>query len=207
MHLLPLAICVLRYPVNTFRVLQKQRDEFNYIPIFVLFALLVAVRIGCIYLTHYSLQDISPQYANLIVETAYIVLPVILWAAANFAVTSILDGETMIRESFTASLYSMVPYIVLMIPLAAVSHLLSLDDKNLYIGLQIVVFIWCGILFMLNIKVMNHYSLIKTIIIIFINLFIVALMLAVALLTFALANQLWMFIEGLGREFTYIFMR
>ena len=207
MNMFQLAFCILRRPHDTFRILQKERESFSFVPVILLCALLVCVRIAFIYSVHYPLQDIRPRQANLIVEAAFLVLPLLMWAVANFAVTSIMDGETMMRESLTASLYCMVPYMVLMLPLALFSHALSNSGEGLYSLLQYAIYGWCGILFVMSIKVMNNYTALKTIGVIIINILVVALMLAIALLTIALVNQLWMFIEGLVREFSYTFRR
>lgn len=207
MHLLALSLCVLRNPIDCFRVLQADRKRFNYLPALVLVLLIVSVRVLFIYLTHYPLQDIKPQNADLLLESAFLIVPLIMWSAANFAVTSILDGETMMRESMMAALMSMVPYILLSIPLALLSHLMSRADAGLFDMIRGAVYLWCGGLFILSIRVMNSYSLLKSLFVVVANLTVMALMAAIALLMYALLNQLWMFLEGLVREFTYTLRR
>ena len=205
MHLFSLAFCMLHKPVDTLRALQADRERFSFLPAIVLMLLTVCVRIMSVYITHYPLRAVQPQEANLLMEAAFLLAPMLLWAVANFAVTSITDGETMMRESFMATAYCMVPYLMLCLPLCALSNLLCLEEAGMYGLLTAAMWVWCGALFVLSIMVMNNFTLLKALGITVLNLLVMALMAAVLLMMYALVNQLWMFIEGVVREVTYAF--
>ena len=205
MHLLSLSLCVLRSPIDTFRAMQADRRRFSFLPACILMLLAVCVRIASIYLTHFPIRSVEPAEANLLMESAMMLAPMLMWAVANFAVTSIMDGETMMRESLTATAYCMMPYIVLCLPLAALTNLMGLGEISLYRLMQGCMWGWCAMLLVLSIAVMNNYTVLKSLGIVVLNLLVMALMAAVMLLMYALANQLIMFVEGVAREVTYAF--
>ena len=112
MHLLSLSLCVLRHPVSCFRIIQQDRKHFSFWPAIILYAMLVAVRLIFLQTVHYPLQTTDPRYANWIMECAMLLLPLLSLAVCAFAISSIMDGEMMMRESLTAVAYSMMPCIV-----------------------------------------------------------------------------------------------
>lgn len=205
MRMLTLALCVIRRPVTTFEAMKADRENFRFWPIAALLALVAAARIAQIFLTHYPMAGVDPERADLTTELAFYLVPILTFAVANFGVTSVLDGETRMGESLMAILYCMVPFILSRLPLAALSHLVDRTDGTIYTLLDTAVWAWTGLLILTGIRVMNHYSLGKTILIAVLDVLAMALIWAVCLLLYALANQLWLFLDGIAREIRFCF--
>lgn len=206
MHLLGLSLCVLRHPVDCFRIVQRDRKQFSFTAVLLLYALLIGVRLLFIQTVHYPLQVTDPRYANWIMEAMILLVPLLSLAVCAFAISSIMDGEMMMRESLTAVIYAMMPYIVLSLPLSLLSHLLGQGDA-LFNLLQIFIWAWCIILYIVSYKVMNSYTFAKTVLTLILTILLIALMWAVCLLVYALWNQLVTFITGLYREIKFIIRR
>ncbi len=205
MRMLTLALCVLRRPVSTFEAMQADRKHFRFWPIGVLLLLFVAVRISYIFLVHYPLASVDPQNASLAGELAYYLVPILTFSVANFGITAVLDGETKMGEALLSVMYCMMPLIILQLPLAALSHVLDQSDAAIFYLIQTVMYGWTALLVITSIRVMNHYTLAKTLLVTVIDILAMALIWAVCLLMYALANQLWMFIEGIIREIRFCF--
>lgn len=203
MHLFSLSLCVIRHPFDTFRALQASRDRSSYIPAALLMLLMVAVRLFQLFFIHYPLSSTAVEDVNVSMEVFKFAIPLCSWALSLFAVTSIMDGETTIREAVTATMYCMMPYILLTVPLTLLSLILSSLDISLFNGMQTGVAIWCGLLFVLSVKVMNNYTLKKTLLVILLTLFGMALIWAIGLLIFALASQFLLFLQGIYKEARY----
>lgn len=203
MHLLSLAICVIRHPFDTYRALQASRDKFRYYPALILLVIIIVARIISMYVTHYPFAGTSREDINMVMEALRFIIPVFTWAFSLFAVTSILDGETNIGEAITSTVYSLVPYAILSIPIALFSSIISLTDSVIYITLIRAVVVWCGFLFFLSVKVMNNYTVKKTILVVFLTLFGMALIWSIALIIFALASQFVLFLTGVYKEARY----
>ena len=80
---------------------------------------------------------------------------------------------------------------------------MSLDETFFYDLIQIAMWAWVLLLFVMSVKVMNDYSLSKTIWICILNLLSIALIWAIVLLVYALASQLFQFIAGMIKEIRY----
>lgn len=203
MELLGLSLCVLEHPIDTFRVVQRIRDRFRFYPILLLLALVVVVRLLFIQCVSFPLQMTDPRYANWVLESLMFLVPMISLAVCSFATTSILGGEMKMQEALTAVAYSLIPFILFSLPLAALSHLLS-RGSALFSIIEICIWVWCALLFILSIKVMNSYTLGETLLVLFLTILLIALLWAVLLLVYALWNQLVSFIESVRQEIKFV---
>ena len=206
MYLLPLSLCVLQHPLDTFRLIPKQRDKFSILPAMILLTLMILIRLLSLQWTHFPLQTIDPSNVNWMMETGLLLVPVLSMGICTFAITSILDGQVKMGEAITSVTYAMMPYIVLTLPMALLSQILG-QGSALYGMLEIGIYVWCAVLYVISVKVMNYYTLAKTLLIILLVILLMALMWAVVLLVLALWNQLKEFVSSVTRELRYLLLR
>ena len=205
MRMLSLSLCVLRSPVTTFEAMKADRKNFRFWPIFALMLALIVTRIAYIFWVHYPMSAVDPDDANLVTELAYYLLPIVTFAVANFGITSILDGETKMGESLMAVMYSVMPLIIMQLPMAALSHVMDRTGGTIFYLLDIVIWVWVIALVFTSIKVLNHYSIGKTVIVMVVDILATLLIWAVCLLLYALANQVVLFVDGIVREVRFAF--
>ena len=197
MKTLKMSIMVLFHPVVTFQYIQKNRSEFSYLPVAALLLLSIIVRIFSIQVTHYPLAAGEPRNTNIMLECIKLFVPVLTWVLASYAMTTILDGETLFREALLAMAYSLVPYIVFTVPLTLLSRIMELSQGSLYYSIQ------NAILFIINMKEMNHFSGKKTLVIILLSLFTMAMIWATVALFFAISSQFISFVQEVLLEMKY----
>jgi hypothetical protein len=197
------ALLVMFHPVTAFQYMQKNRDEFHTAPIFILLLFAVCVRIFSIYFTHFPLAGVEVRNANLLWECAKIFVPVITWVLASYAMTTILDGETLLREALLAMAYSLVPYVVFTVPLTLFSRILEQGQGGLFYGIQNFLLVWVFMLLLTNLKEMNHYSFKKTALILLLSVFTMAIMWAAAALFFSISMQFVSFVKEVIIELRY----
>lgn len=131
MKILKMSLLVLFHPVVAFTYIQKERENFKWYPVAILLGLAVVVRLFALQFTHYPLSTLS-SHPNLMFECAKLFVPLISWAVASYLMTTIMDGETMFRESMLAASYALVPYILITIPLTILSRILELEQGSLF---------------------------------------------------------------------------
>lgn len=204
MKILKMALLVLFHPVTAFTYIQKERDNFKWYPVAVLLGLAVVVRIAALQFTHYPLSTMTP-YTNLIFECAKLFVPLISWAVASYLMTTIMDGETLFRESMLAAAYALVPYILMTIPLTLASQIMELNQQGLFVTLEMIALGWVVLLIIISLKVMNHFSGGKTIAIILLSLFTVAILWVAVALLYTLCSQFIDFIMEVLIEVRYRF--
>lgn len=206
MHLLSLSLCVLRHPIDTFHVIQRTRERFSFAPAIILLFLAAMVRLMFIQTVHYPLQTTDPRFSNWMMESLMLLVPVLSLAVCGFAITSIMEGEMMMREALTGMAYCLVPYVVFIMPLAAASHLMGLGN-TLFTLMESFIWGWCVVLYFISIKTMNSYTFAKTVLVLLLTVLLMALMWAVLLLLWALWNQLADFVTSIWRELKFVMRR
>lgn len=198
-----LGIVMLFHPVVAFRHMQSDRDHFSYTPIWVILLAAVAVRIFSIYFTHYPMSAVDSKNGNLFMECVNIFVPMLSWVVASYAMTTILEGEVLLRESLLAMAYSLLPNILLNVPLVFFSHVMENGQQGLFAAVQTISFLWVIALLVINLKVMNHFTVKKTLAIILLSLFTMVIMWAATALFSALTMRFFSFVKEVATEIRY----
>ena len=132
MKALRLAAVTLFHPLVAFRYMKRDRTKFNYTPIVVILLLMIFTKIFSIFVTHYPLATVNTRNANVVLECAIMIVPVLSWVIASYAMTTILSGEVMFRECLMACSYSLLPYIIIQIPLSIFTNVLEESQAGAY---------------------------------------------------------------------------
>ena len=155
---------------------------------------------------NYTISSVSPGNINLLLELAFILLPVLLWSVACYGFMTIMGGESTFTETLTLSVFSMMPYIVLQPVLTAVSRVLSYSESGFYNAAEIFMFGWVIVLLFLTFMESNNIGFGKAV---FFSLLIIVtmfLILCVTMLAFALDSQIVLFVQEIISELNF-FMR
>ena len=201
-----LFLAMLFHPLDAFSIirLNRPRLKFRYGITFLTAA--VVSRLVYILIAEYSLNDVDIRTANPWLEGGKILLLVLTFAVANFAVTSIMSGESKFSEIFTVSCVSLSPYILFTIPLGVLSRILCGQELSLYRALELIILLWVILLMLISIYQMNGFTLKKTLLVVFLCAFVMILIWTLILLVFFLTKQLWEFLSGLYKELSYKFL-
>src|SRR5205823_2889129 len=70
----------------------------------------------------------------------------IAWVIANYLVSSIYRGEGRFRDIFIGSAYALVPYMVIGIPLAFISNIMTMSESTIYHYVAQGMIVWIGLL-------------------------------------------------------------
>ena len=197
---LKLCLMTLFHPIVVTEHIKRQRGKkMNWIPVIVLLALALLVRIFSIYFTHYPLAAVSVRKANLLLECGKLFVPVLTWVLASYAMTTILDGETLLSETLLFSAYALVPYILFTPILTLASRLMDINQLGLFASCEVIILGWVVLLMIIALKEMNGYSAGKTTLIIFLSLFTMVMIWAVVILLYTISSQF----AGMVKEIFY----
>ena len=204
MESLKLCLMTLYHPIVVTEHIKKQRGRrMNWLPVAALLFLALAVRIFSIYVTHYPLASVSVRKANLLLECGKLFVPVLTWVLASYAMTTILDGETLFRETLLFSAYALTPYILLTPVLNLASRLMDGNQAGLYGTMEFIILAWVVVLMIVALKEMNGYSAGKTVLVIFLTLFTMVMIWAVIILLVTISSQFVTMIREMFYEFIY----
>lgn len=186
---------VLVHPVDAFEKMKANRGRLSALPIVVLLALVMAVRIAYIYLVHFPVSKLDPRDTNIVLEMVRFLVPVLSWGIVTFAITSIWDGECIAWECMATAVAGMMPYIVLAVPVALLSRILEVDQKGFFAVANTAMYTWVGLLLFLGLMMMNAYTFRQAVQVALVCLVGVLLFWAVFLLLATLIYQLYHFVQ------------
>ncbi len=195
---------VLFRPYEMFSYLRRDRGKIRLLPPLIILVLMSCVRLLSILLTHFPLASVEVKDANWGMEVLLLVVPLLSWTIASYAVTSVVGGESRFSEVFFASCYCMIPYCLFTLPITAFSNLLSRNEAGLYGLLLTVVTTWTLVLFILSVKSLNGYSVGKTLVVCLLSIVAIALLWLTVFLLAMLCAQVLQFVAGIGRELRYM---
>jgi hypothetical protein len=202
MNGLKMAKQVLTHPLDFFYDIQfENRAKWGHA--IVLVALTVAVHLLTILITGYSFEAREPYQISVIAESVWIILPWITWCVSNWGVSSIMDGEGKFKDIFVSSAYTFVPYIMLALPIAIVSNILSVDENVIYHLLVWFTYLWVALLVLIQVKVVHDFELGKMFWITLLTLIGIFIIWFIGLLVFGLVNQAINFVIDIIKEINF----
>ncbi len=201
---LKLSMMTLFHPIVVTEYIKKQREKkMNWLPVIVMLVLALAARIFSIYMTHYPLAAVSVRKANLLLECGKLFVPILTWVLASYAMTTILDGETLFRESMLFCAYALTPYVLFTVPVTLLSQLMDLGQAGVFGVMEFGLLAWVIGLMILSIKEMNGYNIRKTLLVVVLSVFTMAVIWATAVLLFTISSQFVTMIREVYYEVIY----
>lgn len=143
------------------------------------------------------------SYASMLSTCISLLVPVLLWVAANWCLTTLFDGEGSIKDIFIATCYSLVPLILFMIPATAITNVLTLSEASIYNMLMSLGWVWVGILIFFGTMVTHDYSLMKNVITTIGTVVGMAFIMFCGVLFSTLLVKMVNFISGIVTEISY----
>lgn len=199
------AVLIFFMPAEGFRWIKKDRAHFSYKAPLLILLLLLIVRIFNVLATHFPLASVLSEQARLTQEIITILVPLGIFTVSCYLVMTIMSGETLLREVFSATMYALLPVVVFTVPLTLLSWILSASSAGLYNSLFALLFIWSAILLLVSISVMNSYSLKKTLLVVLLAIFASAFIVVVLSLLYVLGMRVVDFVKEVFTEYRILF--
>jgi hypothetical protein len=200
MNVLEQSLLTIFKPNEAFLRIKERDKRFDYLSPLIVLLIFFFTRVFEIYFTHYPLASIEPRQTSVLRELVKTVIPVITWIIACYSITTISEGETLIREQFSATIYCLLPYIIITIPVVLLSHLLSANDSGLFNFLHMIKWLWMGLLIFYSTKIMNNYSVSRTILICFLSVIAAIVIWLLIGLFYILTSQVITFVDEFIKE-------
>jgi Protein of unknown function (DUF1282). len=193
---------VLRHPIDTMYEIRKDRQgsalaaTIIYAVAFVIFTLNY---LGRSFIFNYvDARNVSYFY---IISIS--VLPVALWVGANYMVTSINDGEGRFKDVYTATAYSLAPFIIFMPFVIALTYVLTLNEAFIISLASLIIWVWCGVILFLGLKEIHNYEVKEVVKSIILSLFLILVGIICFSIVYMLWDQLIEFVYSVLREVAY----
>ncbi len=103
------------------------------------------------------------ETADILFLFAVAVAPVFLFALANLAITTFLEGEGNFKDIFMMACYSLIPAIIIRVVITVLTNVMSLDEKTYISLLTALSFAWVILLLFVGIMSVHNYSMSRTV--------------------------------------------
>ena len=132
-----------------------------------------------------------------------IVVPLLLWSAANWCLTTLFDGEGSFKDIFIATCYATVPMTPLVIFATILTNFVCKSEMtfvNLIIG---IAWVWFGLLLFFGMMITHDYSLGKNILISISTILGMAVIMFIAILFSGLLIKMVSFVVNIVTEISF----
>ncbi len=136
------------------------------------------------------------EYQSIGMQIATVCIPVALFAAANWCITTLFDGEGSIKDIVIATGYSLVPLILFTVPGTLLTHILSSSESGIITLVNALGFVWTGLLLFFGIMITQDYSFGKNILTIIVTIVGMCFIMFIIILFVTLVSDIF----GLGKN-------
>ena len=199
MNYFKMLLLIIYHPVECM-VITKREKSFRWWMVPVFYGTAAFAKCLYAYTVHFSLTEKSPQNINIPLEIAVLILPLLSWVICSYLMTSLIDGESTLKDQLAVSCYCTVPYTLITLISIVISQFMSLEEACIFNAIKGAGLIWMVVLLLVSLMILNDYSLSKTLGIAILSLIAVVILWAVLILLFSLTVQLFSLVFNLIKE-------
>lgn len=145
--------------------------------------------------TSYIFDSTEAAEYSIIKSFFSIFMVVIIFCAANWSLTSLMDGKGKFTDILMTVAYSMIPIMLFSLPSGLISNCLTLADSNILTFLAGIGYVWSGALLFFGIMTIHQYSLGKNILTFIFTIVGMAIIVFIGVLVINLFNMMWQFVN------------
>jgi tetratricopeptide (TPR) repeat protein len=196
-------VLIICHPIDAFYRIKQNRNNLKIWPLILFVAIMISEKILYNYVIHFPLAS-SVVYVDYMQDIVIFMLPLLSWMFVSYAITSISDGKQTLIESVSCTIYSFTPFVILYLPITALSRFMSMQEAGLYSGLQMILSIWCVLLLFCNFQILNEFSFKKAVFTVFKTVFAILCLWLISFLLYIVIYQLFVFVNDIFTEITYM---
>lgn len=195
---------ILRHPVTGF-----EEMKFNKKGSVKIANLLLALFYICSVInqvgTSYLFETKTLEDINILWILAGTVGAVIVWSVANWMFCTLLDGKGRFGEIWVATCYSLLPFVLLSVPMTIISHFLTNKEAVFYNTAMTLIYAWVAILLFIGMMCMHQFSISKNVLTVIFTIIGIVLILFLLVLLFTLGQNVVSFIVTIIGELNFRF--
>lgn len=196
------AFYIMRHPFDGFWCLKSEkRGTLQSAGAWMaLFFLTFTIRL---YGTDEIISSVSPENFSVWLLLLTVAGIYFLFCVSNWSLTSLMNGSGTFKEIMIYSAYALVPLTLINIPVAIISHFITLEEVALYNVINVFVVIWVVFLLLAGNLSTHDYSMLKSVVTAVLTVLIMMIIVALGILFFNLIQQVCMFFVSIYRELVF----
>ncbi len=193
---------IYSHPFEGFWFMKSQKRA-TYKTGLVLLLLLIITTAVRIYTTGYIFSSVSLESFSVWLLAAVIIGLIVLYCTANWALTTLLDGKGTYGEIFTSVMYSLTPVILVNLPMAALSNVITNEEASFYTFINTAAIIWSVALMLIGNMQIQDFTMTKSIMTFIATLLIMVIIAVIGILFINLCQQVYVWVLSVVREVSY----
>ncbi len=192
---------IIKHPSDTFYGI-KRKKMASVLSAVIVLIIFVIVYIVNLYATGFLFKTNQGRQGALmnIVSAVGIIL---LFVVCNYFISTLNDGEGKLKDIFISTVYSLMPFIIFILPLTLLSHFLTYNEVIIYQIYLFIIVSWCVILLIMSISQIHNYGFWETVKCILLTAFAMIILVLFVLLIYTFLSQLIDFITSVIKEVSY----
>jgi hypothetical protein len=154
-------------------------------------------------LTNFQFISVNMQKFNVIVSMLRVLLPLLLWTAANWSFTTLMDGKGKLFDIYMATAYALTPYIIINTALIPLTWLLTFNEGAVYYVLRSFSALWSGLLILAGMMQIHDYTPSKTILSCILTIVGMGIIIFIFVVFFSLVSDGVAYFVSLYKEFLF----
>ncbi len=143
------------------------------------------------------------EYSTIFMQLMVVVIPVLLFAVANWCLTTLFEGEGSFKDIVIAVGYSLLPLPLTMIPTTLASNFVVASETDILSLIVALGFIWAGFLIFFGTMVTHDYTMLKNIVTVIGTIVGMAFIMFLAVLFTSLVMDIATFVTNYVTEIVY----
>ncbi|XEC96122.1 YIP1 family protein [Paenibacillus tarimensis] len=177
---------LLKHPIDGFSSLHYENKGGYWSAVFILIGVYASL-VFSQFVTSFTFNTVTFVDIYNIFRQFFIVW--IAWVLSNYLVSSIYRGEGRFRDIFIGSSYALLPYIVVGVPLAVLSNVMTLSEASIYAFMERGMLVWIVVLIFWKVQSIHSYTVGEAAMNIFLTLCTMLSIGVLVFITFGLTND------------------
>ncbi len=142
-------------------------------------------------------------YSSIITQLAGIMVPLLLYCAGNWCLTTLFEGEGSFKDVFIATCYSLTPIILLIPASTLLTHIVTTSETGFVTLINGICYVWLFLLIFFGTMVTHDFTLGKNIIMTVCTILCMMVIMFVAVLFSSLLVKMVSFVSNIVTELSY----
>ena len=195
---------VMKHPIDGFEEIRYE-NKGSYADAIIIMILYAVISVASVYAESFIYRNgASLDTVNPLITILISFLPWIVVCVVNYGVTTIMYGEGRFRDVIIGGAYCHGPLMLISLPYALLTHLLTLNESGIYNIIGTLIYIYTVILVYFFIKGVHGFHPVKAFIVFLLTLVGVAAVALLFFIVYGLAAQMFDFIIQFGKEMIYL---
>lgn len=192
----------LCHPIKGFTQCQEEKTSsygVGFLISVILFAALILKR----QFTGFAFNYEDALSINILLLFAESMVVLVGWSAANWSVSTLLDGKGRLKQIWYVSNIAIVPYTGGILLCTLLSNFLVASENMFLTAIMLIAGLWSLLLLFCGLSVIHEYSFSKTFGSVLLTLFVILVVVFILVLLFSLFQQTMQFILDIYNELSF----